>query len=159
MKLYAWAARWSIPMAAIAELQVIYGTDGTPGDDEFAGKKSEAFALSQVVLEGARKGVRLFRNNVGVLEDRNGRPVRYGLANQSKEVNETIKSGDLIGIRPVLITQALVGATIGQFVSREIKEPGWHYAETEREIAQLRWAEMICALGGDAAFATGPGSL
>jgi len=158
MKLHTWAARWQIPIGAIAELQQIYGLDGTPGNESHAGK-SEAYAQSQVVLEGARKGVRLFRNNVGVLEDKTGRPVRYGLANQSKEVNAVIKSGDLIGIRPVLITVDLVGATLGQFVSREIKAPGWRYAETEREVAQLRWAEMICALGGDAAFATGEGTL
>lgn len=159
MKLYAWAARWGIPLAAIQELQAVYGLDGTPGDEPYRGKKSESFAQSQVVLEGARKGVRLWRNNVGVLEDKTGRPVRYGLANQSKEQNAVIKSGDLIGIRPVLIVPEMVGVTIGQFVSREIKEPGWRYAETEREAAQLRWAEMVCALGGDAAFATGEGSL
>lgn len=157
MKLYAWAARWHIPLGAIAELKDVYALDGTPGD--VAVGKSEAYAQSQVVLEGSRKGVRLWRNNVGVLEDANGRPVRFGLANQSSDINKIIKSGDLIGIRPVLITPALIGATIGQFVSREIKEPGWRYAETEREAAQLRWAEMICALGGDAAFATGEGSL
>lgn len=159
MKLYAWAARWGIPPQAIAELCDVYGLDGTPGDASFAGKKSEAFAQSQIVLEGARKGVRLWRNNVGVLEDRTGRPVRYGLANQSKQENEVIKSGDLIGIRPVAITPAHVGQVIGQFVSREAKEPGWKYSETPRELAQLRWAEMINSLGGDACFATGEGTL
>lgn len=156
MKLHAWAARWRIPLDAIQELQNLYGLDGTANDR--AGK-SEAFAQSQVVLEGARKGVRLWRNNVGVLEDKTGRPVRYGLANQSKEINAVLKSGDLIGIRPVLITPSHVGHTFGQFVSREIKEPGWHYAETEREVAQLRWAELINSLGGDACFATGEGTL
>jgi hypothetical protein len=160
MKLHAWAARWNIPHAAIVELQGMYGLNGTPGDDGAAVKgKSEAYAQSQVVLEAARKGVRIWRNNVGVLEDKTGRPVRYGLANQSKEINAVLKSGDLIGIRPVVITPALVGHTIGQFVSREIKEPGWHYTETEREAAQLRWAELINSLGGDACFATGEGTL
>lgn len=156
MKLHTWAARWHIPLAAIVELQNIYGMNGT-ADDRVG--KSEAYAQSVVVLEGARKGVRLWRNNVGVLKDDTGRPVRYGLANRNSDENEIIKSGDLIGIRPMLITPDLVGATIGQFVSREIKEPGWRYAETEREVAQLRWAEMISALGGDAGFATGEGSL
>jgi len=156
VKLHTWAARWHIPLAAIVELQNIYGMNGT-ADDRVG--KSEAYAQSVVVLEGARKGVRLWRNNVGVLKDDTGRPVRYGLANRNSDENEIIKSGDLIGIRPMLITPDLVGATIGQFVSREIKEPGWRYAETEREVAQLRWAEMISALGGDAGFATGEGSL
>jgi hypothetical protein len=157
VNLYTWAARWQIPLAAIADLQAKCGLDGTPGIE--ATGKSEAFAQSQVVLEGARKGVRLFRNNVGVLEDRNGRPVRFGLANRTAEENAAIKSGDLIGIRPVTVTPAHVGTTLGVFVSREIKEPGWRYAGTEREVAQLRWAELILACGGDAGFATGEGSL
>lgn len=156
MNLYAWAARWGVPIQAIAELQDGLGMNGSPA--AVVGK-SEAFAQSQVVLEGARKGVRLWRNNVGVLEDATGRPVRYGLANESKQVNEQIKSSDLIGIRPIRITPAHVGLVLGQFVGREIKEPGWKYTGRGREEAQLRWAELICSLGGDAAFATGEGSL
>lgn len=159
MKLYAWAARWRIPPQAIAELQTVYGLDGTPGDDEHAGKKSEAFAQSQVVFEGAQKGIRLWRNNVGAFQDDTGRLIRYGLANDSKQLNAVVKSGDLIGIRPVRIGPEHVGQVIGQMVSREIKAPGWRYSETPREVAQLRWAEMIMSLGGDAGFATGPGSL
>lgn len=158
MNLHAWAARWGIPIQAIAELQASLGLDGTPGDEPHVGK-SEAFAQSQVMLEAASKGIRLWRNNVGVLPDKTGRPVRYGLANQSKAMNELIKSSDLIGIRPVTITAAHVGLVLGQFVGREMKEPGWHYSGTEREEAQLRWAELICSLGGDASFATGEGSL
>lgn len=158
MNLHEWAARWGIPHAAVVELQQLYGLDGTPGDDEALGK-SEAFAQSQVMLEAAQKGVRLWRNNVGVLKDVTGRPVRYGLANQSKAMNERIKSGDLIGIRPVVIAPHMVGLTFGQFVSREMKAPGWHYSGDDHEQAQLRWAELINSLGGDAAFSTGPGTL
>ncbi|HWI05787.1 MAG TPA: hypothetical protein VNT52_18415 [Acidimicrobiales bacterium] len=157
--LYQWAARWGIPPAALAELQrECLGLEGTPGDDPHVGK-TESFSQSQIVLEAARKGVRLWRNNVGVLRDESGRPVRYGLANQSKQMNEIIKSGDLIGIRPVLVTPAHVGHVIGQFVSREAKAPGWHYSGRDREVAQLNWANLICSMGGDAAFATGEGSL
>jgi hypothetical protein len=53
----------------------------------------------------------------------------------------------------------MVGYTIGQFVSREIKIPGWKFQNTEREQAQLKWAELIISLGGDACFTTGVGTL
>lgn len=74
-------------------------------------------------------------------------------------MNKVIKSADLIGIRPVLITPGHVGLVIGQFVSREIKPTGWKYTGKAREEAQLRWAELVAACGGDAAFATGEGTL
>jgi hypothetical protein len=157
--LHAWAARWQIPLAAISELQMMYGLNGTANVDADLAGKTEAFVQSQIVLEAAQKGIRLYRNNVGALADDTGRVVRYGLANDSKSVNEKIKSGDLIGIRPVTITPAHVGYVIGQFISREAKRPGWKYSGQGREPAQLAWAEHVCALGGDGAFCTGPGSL
>jgi len=92
---------------------------------------------------------------VGAGKLENGNFLRWGLANESKAVNEQIKSGDLIGIQPVLIQPAHVGTIIGQFVSREVKKPGWRYTGRGREPAQLAWAELIIALGGDASFTTG----
>jgi hypothetical protein len=71
-------------------------------------------------------------------------------------VNEQIKSGDLIGIRPVLIAPAHVGQTLGVFVSREVKHRGWRYhPNNKREAAQQRWIDLVRGLGGDAAFTTG----
>lgn len=121
--------------------------------------RTEGWAQASIRLEAPRKGVRLFRNNVGVLQDKTGRPVRYGLANDSAALNKKIKSADLIGWRRVVITPAHVGTVIAQFVSREAKEPGWTFSGTEREQAQAAWAHLVLADGGDAAFATGPGSL
>lgn len=159
MNLVTWAAKWSVPAAALADLTAELGLLGTPGDEPYRGKKSEAFAQSQVVLEGAEKGVRLFRNNVGALRDEGGRLVRFGLANSSKAENDMLGSADLIGWRRVVIEQRHVGSHIAQFVSREMKEPGWHYIGDEHEQTQLAWAELVAADGGDAAFATGPGTL
>jgi len=158
--LHEWAIAWRIPGAALQDLQHRLGlltppmTKATPGYG-----KSEAYSSSAIRLEAGQKGVLLFRNNVGALKDASGRPVRYGLANDSAEVNDAIKSADLVGIRKVLITPQHVGYYVGQFVSREAKEPGWQYTGTEREVAQLAWLNLILANGGDAAFATGAGTL
>ena len=120
---------------------------------------TEAWVQSVVRLEASRKGLKLWRNNVGAMLDARGVPVRFGLANDSKGLNEEIKSGDLIGWRPIIITPAYVGLKIAQFVSRECKMPNWKYSGNEHERAQLRWIEAIIADGGDAAFCSGEGSL
>jgi hypothetical protein len=119
----------------------------------------EAVVQAEVRMEASRLGKRLWRNNVGVLPDQNGRPVRYGLCNDSKAVNTEIKSADLIGLEPVLITQEMVGTTIGRFLSREVKAANWKWSGTKREMAQLAWANIVNGLGGNAAIVTGPGSL
>lgn len=155
-----WAIRNHVSGKALHELQLILGMHGGHTLVRLTEGSSEAAVSSVVRLEASRKGVHLFRNNVGVLKDpETGRPVRFGLANDSKSVNETIKSGDLIGFRSVAIQPHHVGHVIAQFVSRECKEPTWQYTGTEREQAQLAWAQLVIANGGDAAFVTGEGTL
>lgn len=149
-----------LTLELLRDLQITLGTYTLPTPDCDPGRgKSEAWAQSAVRLEASVKGVKLFRNNVGVLEDKTGRPVRYGLANDSASMNALLKSGDLIGVRPLLIRPEHVGHTFGQFVSREIKAPGWQFTGSGREAAQLAWCNLINSCGGDAAFATGPGTL
>jgi hypothetical protein len=156
---YYWAIKHHVSIEALNELAAMWGLHGGhPLPDNVKGT-SEAAVQAAVRLEGAQKGVRLYRNNVGVLRDANGRPVRYGLANDSKQLNEVLKSADLIGWRPVLIEPRHVGTTIAQFVSRECKPPLWRYTDTEHERAQLAWAELVTVAGGDAAFCTGVGTL
>jgi hypothetical protein len=150
-----WTQRY--PEAALALRHLVLPECAPPSDPR---ANNEAAAQVAVRLEGSKAGIPLWRNNIGagtVVES--GTFVRWGLANDSSVVNARIKSGDLIGCRPVVITPLHVGCTIGQFVSREIKKPGWRYTGTAREIAQMRWAELILSLGGDAAIVTGTGSL
>lgn len=155
MILYEWATRWGIPFAAIRDLEQLYGV--VERDRLPVAGLSEAAVQANLFLEGSRKDYRLFRNNVGVLKDDTGRPVRYGLGNESPQVNKVIKSGDIIGIRKVLILPQHVGFTIGQFVSIEAKESAWSYSHTEREQAQLNWIQLITANGGHAMFANREG--
>ena len=156
---YQWAARHGVSLQALAELQAVFGMQGGHDLPPEVKGTSEAAVQAAVRLEAARKGVRLFRNNVGALVDSRGVPVRYGLANESKQVNEVMKSADLIGWRPLLIEPRHVGTIVAQFVSRECKHPTWHYTGGDREPAQLAWAQLVTAGGGDAAFCTGVGTL
>jgi hypothetical protein len=141
MNLNQWAIEWKIPFPAMEDLRRqlgIVSTDPKPIDGA-----SEAAVQTRVRLEASQRGGRLWRNNVGVLQDDRGVPVRFGLANDSKQMNKIIKSSDLIGI-----------SSTGQFVAREIKPEGWVYTGTPREQAQLKFIELITSLGGDASFTT-----
>ena len=157
MTLHTWAAKWGVSLEAVADLQRQFGMEGTPVGGLTASGETAVSAI--VRLEAAQKGCLIWRNNRGAMQDATGRWVRFGLANDSKNMDERIKSADLIGVRPVTITPAHVGTTIGQFLSREVKAAGWHYTATPREVSQLRWAELIASVGGDAAFTTGEGSI
>lgn len=135
------------------------GTEGVTNEpDRFGMTHSEAYAQSQVVLEAPKYQCLLTRNNKGALKDANGTLVRFGLFNESKARGARIRSWDLVGFRKRLITPQMVGTIIGQFVGREIKEPGWVFTGTEHELAQLRCTELALSYGCDVGFATGPGS-
>jgi len=151
-----WAQRHGVSSAALDELRAAFGCLPTFVPQATG---SEAAVQAQVRLEAARKGVKLWRNNVGVLKNEQGGYVRYGLANDSKRLNEAVKSGDLIGWRPLLITPAMVGTHIAQFVSRECKKAGWKYKGDAHEMAQLKWAQAVVADGGDAMFTSGEETL
>lgn len=158
MNLYQWAVKWAVPIAALDDLQREFRAINTDARGD-GSEGSEALVQSIVRLEATRKGMRLFRNNVGAGKLDNGSFLRWGLVNDSKAINDACKSSDLIGISGELITAADVGQPRGRFVAREIKAPGWQYSGTDRETAQLRFLELIAAYGGNAAFATGEGSL
>jgi hypothetical protein len=103
----------------------------------------ETDVQNTIRIEAAKHGLWLMRNNVGVLLDHKGRPVRFGLMNDSKAVNERCKSSDLIGIN---------GKT-GQFIAIECKGPDWRWRGGGREAAQKRFIDAVLARGGLAGFA------
>ncbi|MNE94659.1 hypothetical protein D3C80_1926510 [compost metagenome] len=49
----------------------------------------------------------------------------------------------------------MVGQKLAQFVSVEVKRPGWRFAGTDRERAQQAWVNLVAANGGHAFFSTG----
>lgn len=128
--------------------------------NESVTKMSESAVQTRVSLEASKRGIRLWRNNSGVAPDDQGnRTVRYGLGNVSSQVNKVMKSSDLIGITPVVVTQEMVGKTVGIFTAYEIKKGSWAYKHTDREKAQLAFINLVQQLGGKAAFINGEGQL
>lgn len=104
----------------------------------------ESDVQNAIRLAAAARGWRLWRNNSGALVDARGVPLRYGLANESKVMNDQFKSGDLIG-----------WTDSGRFVSIEVKRD-------RRAIihpAQQRWRDLVTACGGLALIAYGPEDL
>lgn len=152
-----WATKHNVNKSALVELMSLMGAEQT--DVKSKSDSPEARVQDEARLLASKMGWRLFRNNCGALKDENGRVVRYGIANDSPAMNKRIKSSDLIGIRPVVITPDMVGSTIGQFVAREIKKAGWKYKGTEHEEAQMRFGELVIGLGGDFKFWSGEAEL
>lgn len=154
-ELTAWASRHGVSGTALADLvQVLGSNDYAPAVAD--APSSEARQQSLIRLAAPKHGYWLTRNNVGALTDERGVPVRYGLANESKQQNQSIKSGDLIGFRSKVIVATDVGSVIAQFASFECKHLGWKYTGNKHEQAQARWRDFINTHGGIAAFATGP---
>ena len=161
-----WVARH--PQADAELSQVFTATCTYPAISEI-GDKSESYVQQQVRMTFARSGGTLWRNNVGATPTKETHkcpackfkfevkkpPVRYGLCNDSSKLNKRFGSSDLIGIKPVTITPQHVGQTIGQFVSVEVKEPGWVFKGTEHEEKQQRWLHLVASKGGLAYFSTG----
>lgn len=147
--IYTWAQRWGIPLEAIIELQQQLATEATVKT-----RTSEAAVQGDIRLLWSRQGGRLWRNNVGAAVAKDGRPIRYGLNNDSAKINKVSKSSDLIGITQITATAQDIGRTFGVFTSVEVKEPNWTYNPlSEREKAQLNWLLLVDSLGGFATFA------
>lgn len=136
---------------------------------------SEAAVQVAVRLEYARRGYQLFRNNSGVMKRTtpvkitqamvgktldvalpDNAPIRFGLANDSPQVNARLKSSDLIGWDRVIITADMIGRPIARFTSFECKPPGWTLRPGDaRGQAQQRWIDLVNEAGGEARFVTG----
>jgi hypothetical protein len=106
---------------------------------------SETGALQAIRLAlGLLPDLRLFRNNVGMLKDLQGRPVRFGLHPGSS---------DLIGWRSVVITPDMVGQRVAIFTALEVKAPGGTHKVTAE---QRQFLDIVEAAGGIGGVARSP---
>lgn len=152
-----WADAHGITAAARLDWYARQGMLGARSEDSEG--RSESNVSSRSRLEAGRRGYSLWRNNSGVLNNEAGIPVRFGLANDSKRVNQVIKSGDYISCVPTLILPHMVYKTFGLFASLEMKHEDWKYTGTEREVAQFNWNNLVISRGGFARFITSPDQL
>lgn len=115
----------------------------------------ESAVQQQARLRASQLGRIVWRNNVGAATDETGRLIRYGLGNDSADINRRFKSSDLVGINPVFITPDMVGRVIGQFLAIECKRDGWHMTPgDDRAKAQLAWINLVRQNGGVGGFVT-----
>ena len=154
------------PQAA-AELEALTSDITEPSGQPDAG--TEAAAQQAVRMSIARLGGLAWRNNVGATPavtnhicpkcrfhfQEKQQPVRFGLANDSAQMNSRVKSADVIGVMPRIIQPEDVGQTIGQFIAVEVKRPGWNYTGRGRETAQQMFLTLVQSKGGAAQFSTG----
>jgi len=146
---FSWAVRHGVSQDAVGELLSILdpGRPSAPAGDD----ASEAAVQSSLMLEAARRGGALWRNNSGACTDDRGRMVRYGLGNTSAKLNKFFKSSDLIGVTP---TQMSDGSIVGVFTAIEVKSPGWTQRPgDDRARAQAAYLNTVRAMGGIGKFA------
>lgn len=92
---------------------------------------------------GALPDVRIFRNNMGVATFAGGQRVRYGLANPG--------GSDLIGLRAVVVTPAMVGQKLAVFTALEVKTPTGRI-----EPEQRNFISFVQSFGGIAGVVRSP---
>lgn len=161
-----WASMY--PEAA-ASLQQVFNAVPWPVVPQGGDGKSEAWAQQRARIQAAQFGAMAWRNNVGATPSKTAhtcpkcafyfeekqQPIRYGLANDSAQLNAQVKSSDLILAIPRIIRPQDVGRKIAQFGTVETKRPGWVFTGKKQEAGQAAWLSLIADLGGFAAFSTG----
>ena len=79
-------------------------------------------------IAGSAWGLRLFRNQVGTYQLKDGRYITSGLC---------VGSSDLIGYRTVIITNRMVGFRFAQFVAVEVKGPRGTVRQEQRQFLDV----------------------
>lgn len=116
----------------------------------------ETKLMNQIQVRAAQLGFRLFRNTVGLAWLGTPIPINntpHVLLHNARRVRVgfTPGSSDLIGWRPVIVTQDMVGTVIAQFVAREVKTPNGRPTP-----GQIDFVNTVNDAGGDAMIITSP---
>ncbi len=156
MTISDWQEKHNISEDALADLQGLLALP-TCVQYDVSSFGSEASSQQRIRLDAPKNGVTLWRNNIGAVTTDDGRHIRFGIANDSHQMNQKIKSSDLIGITPVRITEDHIGRLLGVFTAIECKKPGWRFKKSDkRAVAQLAYHNLVTSVGGFAQFATKP---
>lgn len=110
------------------------------GNYEEAPSQTTAELTSAIIQAASDDGVLLVRNNSGFAFYKNGTAVKFGVGTDEHG------GGDLIGLAPILITQEMVGQTIGAFLSVEVKI-GKDY-QKKNQAKWHRWVTFRHGLSG-----------
>lgn len=102
----------------------------------------ETDILQAVRLRASQLGLTLFRNNSGMLYNKDGTPVKYGLAKGSS---------DLVGWRSI---STVANGVIAQFIALECKQPG-----KKPTPEQAAFINAVNKAGGIGAVITDPAQL
>lgn len=103
---------------------------------------SEGKILKKLQILFTAVGARVFRNNVGLFETKDGRKIRTGLC---------VGSSDLIGWVPMVVTPEMVGKRVAVFASIEVKT-----ANTRTTPVQHAWIQAVNTAGGIAMIEQDP---
>lgn len=155
MDINDWARDWGVSHAAMMDFRARCGMLGNVQTETKLLETEGGVQNMARIREFKDHGAWMLRNNVGAGFSEEGQFMRWGLANDSKEMNKLMKSSDLIGVQPVVITPAHVGMTLGLFRAIECKKPGWQYTGDDREKAQLVFGNRVLSLGGLFEFRSG----
>ena len=99
-----------------------------------------------IMLDMSVNGNRGFRNNNGVLQDRTGGYVKYGLGNGTS---------DIIGLTSIEITPEMVGKRVAIFTAMEVKKDEASKLRDDvnkKKKQQGKFIELVKKMGGIAGF-------
>lgn len=107
---------------------------------------SEKDIMLDIQKRASKLGMRLWRNNVGTYQTKDGSWIRYGLQNPG--------GSDLIGWTPVKISDSMVGKTLPVFTAIEVKTETGKASDE-----QLNFIKRITENGGPAGICRSPDEL